>query len=78
MFDFVPRFIAISNTKTSMYYNSAYFVFDTATALSNRDPTNVRYVTLRWNGATVYWYSNDYGQYQLNISGDTYKYVAIG
>lgn len=76
-FDFVPKFIAICYESTSdTGYNSGFIVCGAGgkgggSSLANGLVSSV-------TSTTVYWYSTSSAQVQLNTSGFTYKYVAVG
>ena len=77
-FGFVPKVVII--VADGVFGTSAGSVFVQGQSVSNyigyTNNTGV-YIELQWSGNTVSWYS-DTADRQLNASGKTYRWVAIG
>ena len=87
-FDFEPKVILFAAFGTSTYfYADVPFIRGSSFARTvyyvSNDDLHGRGVQLTWDGNTVSWYSdssdsNWAAKYQLNVSGQVYRYVAIG
>ena len=81
-FDFEPQLCYIVRDNPLFFYNSAltivYFILwvpgITTINVSSSDATN----TFSHTGTNLSWYSTNLVDYQLNVSGKTYYYIAIG
>lgn len=73
-FDFKPLLISISNNSaiTTMIRDTEYTAYD------NNASTGGNNLYLTWNENTVSWYNSQSDYQQLNSSGKTYQYIAIG
>lgn len=73
-FSFVPKVVVIGK---GGYYGDFSWVRGQANGKSYVDSSQVQSVILTWSGNTISWYGSS-AAIQLNESGSTYYYVAIG
>lgn len=71
-FGFVPKTVIVKTEATA-----AYFLYALAGSQSARSGVSSSAATLTWSGNTLQWYSSS-AISQMNTSGTTYYYVAIG
>lgn len=77
-FDFAPRFVVVLGF--NLAYKATLFVYNcTQSSPYNASDTTDNKITVEWQQNTIVW-SNTYSSasYQLNSSGTTYYYIAIG
>ena len=80
-FGFEPKLVVVSS-KSDEYLRRCVFVRGVTRTVSTIQNNSASYgsVSVTWNGNTLSWY--DYKEYsvydQLDVSGTTYFYVAIG
>lgn len=83
-FGFEPKIVFVTpNTQpapSSYFSGSANWIHGTDKGISifNFSNVNSRFVYLSWQANSVSWYSINSADAQLNTSGTTYNYVAIG
>lgn len=76
-FDFEPKVIFISNGSQYATYDEYILWAVRGATYPISDYNNALNVSMTWNGNTVSWYGGN-KERQLNVSGQTYVYVAIG
>lgn len=75
-FDFAPVMVFVYDTEVSIGNANTFVAFIGATVSSGENSNNTRFYTL--NKKTLSWYNNKSVTGQLNNSGTTYYYIAIG
>lgn len=76
-FSFEPKVVFIS-TKINSTNNTGIFIYDTnAIYFPTSYPTGGSYLATTWQGNQISWYYAN-ATAQLNVSGRTYNYIAIG
>lgn len=76
-FSFEPKVVFIS-TKINSTNNTGIFIYDTnAIYFPTSYPTGGSYLATTWQGNQISWYYAN-PTAQLNVSGRTYNYIAIG
>lgn len=73
-FTFEPKLVFASST--THYYSTAPMVRNSGRSSTGTNSSNA-YITVQWTDNGVSWYGSN-ADYQLNYSGITYYYVAIG
>ena len=78
-FSFRPQLVIIVENGGGQTY-SGYFIRGSEVGMTNwiGGSTSNFSVALTWNNDSVSWYSGNGSEYQLNRSGITYCYLAIG
>ena len=71
-FPFVPKMLILSTVTNADYVTIAY---RGQTEVNTKSSSNASFV---WSGNVVSWYNGSNTDYQLNTSGVTYNYIAIG
>ena len=72
-FPYVPQFLAVGGAKNFHFW--AITGDDAAEA--TRGANNQVWVTLSWNDKTVSWYNSVSAEFQLNLAGRAYNYIAF-
>lgn len=81
-FSFTPKMVLIRDqaaTNLSYMQMAAPYIFGNQTFFTSTDMSTFRKQVVDISGATMNWYSDGgNAQYQMNASGKTYEWIAIG
>lgn len=74
-FDFEPKILFVTNPSTAT--SQLVALYGSMYSFSYHTATSTNYVTISWGNKNVSWYATS-DKYQLNDTGQTYNYMAIG
>ena len=78
-FDFVPKIVFITPNDEATYDGTITWIHNTTKSTLNATSSNNGItVTFSLTGNTLSWYQSNGAGYQLNTSGKTYNWVALG
>jgi hypothetical protein len=76
-FGFVPAAVIVATKSASSPTGGLAFIAGSSYGTVKPDQTKAT-VVLAWSGTSVTWHNTTNSAYQLNNSGTTYSYIAIG
>ena len=78
-FSFEPKMLFIKDCAETSYAGVITPAIYPGESMGVINPSGtIRYATVQWGENSVSWFSNDGAAYQLNGSGTTYSYLALG